>query len=65
MEVVIRDDNLEEGLRILKRKVRNDGILRELKQRQCFESRKEKRKRKDALALKRRRQRERRHDRYQ
>ena len=53
MEVEIRDDNLEEGLRIFKRKVSNDGVLKELKLRESFESKPQRIKRKAMAAARR------------
>jgi small subunit ribosomal protein S21 len=65
MEVLIRNDNLDEGLRILKRMVANDGILKELRLKQCFESKPERRKRKALAASRKRKQREKRLERFQ
>ena len=50
--VVVRDNNVEKALRILKKKLQKDGLLKELKSRQYFEkpSEKKRRKKKEGIA---------------
>tara|TARA_B100001939_G_scaffold314163_1_gene298427 strand:+ start:351 stop:554 length:204 start_codon:yes stop_codon:yes gene_type:complete len=36
MEVKVRNGNLEQAMRVLKRKVQKEGIVRELKERQFY-----------------------------
>ncbi len=44
--IVVRDNNVEQGLRVLKRKMQKDGLMRELRMRKFYEKPCEKRKRK-------------------
>ena len=53
MLVQVRDNQVEKALRLLKKKLQKDGLLRELKQRQYFEKPSAKRKRKKAEGIKR------------
>ena len=53
MLVQVRDNQVEKALRLLKKKLQKDGLLRELKQRQYFEKPSAKRKRKKAEGVKR------------
>ena len=54
MNIVFVDgDNIENALKIFKRAVAKDGILRQLKNRSRFESRGERRRRKDAESRRR------------
>ena len=50
--VDVRKGNLEQAMRVLKRKVQKEGLLRELKMRQSFEkpSEKKRRKKKEGIA---------------
>ena len=50
MEIRVDDKNIEKALRLLKRKMQNDGLFRELKNRRFYEkpSLKKKRKRREA-----------------
>ncbi len=50
MEIRVDDRNIEKALRLLKRKMQNDGLFRELKNRRFYEkpSLKKKRKRREA-----------------
>ncbi len=55
--VQVRDNNVEQALRILKKKVQREGLYREIKQRRFFEAPCEKRKRKSGESLRRERKR--------
>ena len=44
--VVVRNNNLEQAMRVLKKKVQNAGIVKELRQRQYYEKPSDKRVRK-------------------
>ena len=50
MEIRVDDKNIEKAIRLLKRKMQNDGLFRELKNRRFYEkpSLKKKRKRREA-----------------
>ena len=51
IEVVVRDNNVEKALRVLKKKLQKDGLFRELRLRQHYEkpSLKKQRKLKESL----------------
>ena len=51
--VVVRDNNVEKALRILKKKLQKDGLLKELKSRQYFEKHSSKKARQKAEGIKR------------
>ena len=53
MQVLVRDNNVDQALRVLKKKMQREGILRELKQRRAFEKPSEKRAREKAEAVRR------------
>lgn len=53
-EVKVIDDQLEKALKILKRKLAQDGTFREIKKKRFYEKPSEKKKRKRAEAAKRR-----------
>jgi len=53
MEVRVINNQVEKALRILKRKLSQDGIMRELKNRMAYEKPGEKRKRKQKEAKRR------------
>jgi len=50
LEIRVDDNNIEKAIRLLKRKMQNDGLFRELKNRRFYEkpSLKKKRKRREA-----------------
>ena len=52
INVTVRNGNLEQAMRVLKRKVQKEGIVKELKMRQYFEkpSEKKRRKKKENIA---------------
>ena len=53
VQVVVRDNNVEQALRVLKKKLQREGIFRELKNRKHFEKPSEKRKREKNEAVRR------------
>ena len=53
IEVVVRDNNVEKALRVLKKKLQKDGLFRELRLRQHFEKPSLKRQRKLKESLRR------------
>ena len=55
MQVLVRDNNVDQALRALKKKMQREGVWRELKMRRAYEKPSEKRVRKVAEALRRQR----------
>ncbi|MEQ9491613.1 MAG: 30S ribosomal protein S21 [Alphaproteobacteria bacterium] len=55
MQVVVRDNNVDQALRALKKKMQREGIFREMKLRRHFEKPSEKRARERAEAVRRHR----------
>jgi len=53
IEVLVRDNNVEKALRVLKKKLQKDGLFRELRLRQHFEKPSLKRQRKLKESLRR------------
>ena len=53
MEIRVDDKNIEKAIRLLKRKMQNDGLFRELKNRRFYEKPSLKKKRKRIEAQKR------------
>jgi len=53
LEIRVDDKNIEKAIRLLKRKMQNDGIFRELKNRRFYEKPSLKKKRKRIEAQKR------------
>lgn len=51
--VTVRDNNVEQALRVLKKKMQREGIFREMKMRRDFEKPSEKKKREKAEAVRR------------
>ena len=51
--VNVRENNVEQALRVLKKKMQREGIFREMKMRKDFEKPSEKRKREKAEAVRR------------
>lgn len=65
VQVNVRDNNVDQALRALKKKMQREGIFREMKLRRDYEKPSEKRKRESAEAVRRARKLERkRQDRY-
>jgi small subunit ribosomal protein S21 len=53
MQVSVRDNNVDQALRALKKKLQREGVFREMKLRQHFEKPSEKRVRQKAEAIRR------------
>ena len=53
MQVVVRDNNVDQALRALKKKMQREGVFREMKLRRAFEKPSEKRAREKAEAIRR------------
>ena len=59
MQVLVRDNNVDQALRALKKKMQREGIFREMKMRDYYEKPSEKRARERAAAISRARKMER------
>lgn len=59
MQVLVRDNNVEQALRVLKKKMQREGMFREMKARRSYEKPSEKRVREKAEAVRRNRKAER------
>ena len=53
MQVVVRDNNVDQALRVLKKKLQREGVFREMKARRHHEKPSEKRAREKAEAVRR------------
>ncbi|EFO32828.1 ribosomal protein S21 [Roseibium sp. TrichSKD4] len=53
MQVLVRDNNVEQAIRVLKKKLQREGVLREMKSRRNYEKPSEKRAREKAEAVRR------------
>ena len=53
MQVSVRDNNVDQALRALKKKLQREGVFREMKLRQAYEKPSEKRARQKAAAIRR------------
>ena len=53
MQVLVRDNNVDQALRVLKRKLQREGVFREMKARRSFEKPSEKRTREKGEAIRR------------
>lgn len=53
MQVLVRDNNVDQALRVLKKKMQREGIFREMKQRSAYEKPSEKKTREKAEAVRR------------
>lgn len=53
MQVLVRDNNVEQALRVLKKKLQREGLFREMKRRSAYEKPSEKRTREKAEAVRR------------
>ncbi len=53
MEVSVRDNNVDQALRVLKKKMQKEGVFREMKQRRYYEKPSEKRAREKGEAVRR------------
>ncbi|HLB81116.1 MAG: 30S ribosomal protein S21 [Dongiaceae bacterium] len=55
MQVVVRDNNVDQALRALKKKLQREGVFREMKLRRSYEKPSERRAREKAEAIRRHR----------
>jgi small subunit ribosomal protein S21 len=53
LQVLVRDNNVDQALRVLKKKMQREGIFREIKMRSAYEKPSEKRVREKAEAIRR------------
>jgi small subunit ribosomal protein S21 len=53
VQVLVRDNNVDQALRVLKKKLQREGVFREMKMRDYFEKPSEKRVREKAEAISR------------
>lgn len=53
MQVLVRDNNVEQALRVLKKKLQREGVFREMRSRRAYEKPSEKRAREKADAIRR------------
>ena len=53
MQVIVRDNNVEQALRALKKKLQREGVFREMKARRAYEKPSERRAREKAEAVRR------------
>ena len=53
MQVLVRDNNIDQALRVLKKRLQRAGVFREMKRRRSFEKPSEKRIREKAEAVRR------------
>lgn len=51
MQIIVRDNNIDQALRALKKKLQREGIYREMKLRRHYEKPSEKRAREHAAAI--------------
>ena len=59
MQIIVRDNNVDQALRALKKKLQREGVYREMKLRQHYEKPSERRARERAAAVSRARKAER------
>lgn len=53
MHVVVRENNVDQALRVLKKKMQREGVFREMKKRRAYEKPSEKRARERGEAIRR------------
>ncbi|HUG60872.1 MAG TPA: 30S ribosomal protein S21 [Methylomirabilota bacterium] len=53
MQVIVRENNVEQALKVLKKKLQREGVFREMKQRRAYEKPSERRAREKAEAVRR------------
>ena len=53
MIVEVRNDNVDQAIRVLKKKLQQDGLFNELREREYYTSRSERRRRAKAAAIRR------------
>lgn len=59
MQVLVRDNNIEQALRVLKKKMQREGVFREMKQRKAYEKPSERKNREKGEAVRRARKQQR------
>lgn len=55
MQVLVRDNNVDQALRVLKKKMQREGLFREMRERRSYEKPSERRVREKAQAIARQR----------
>lgn len=55
MQVIVRENNVDQALRVLKRKLQKEGVFREMRARRAYEKPSERRIREEAEAVRRHR----------
>jgi small subunit ribosomal protein S21 len=53
LQIIVRDNNVEQALKVLKKKMQREGVFREMKRRSYYEKPSEKRARERAEAIRR------------
>jgi small subunit ribosomal protein S21 len=53
LQVIVRDNNVDQALRVLKKKLQREGLFREMKRRRAYEKPSEKRTREKGEAIRR------------
>jgi small subunit ribosomal protein S21 len=53
VQVLVRDNNVDQALRVLKKKMQREGVFREMRQRRAYEKPSERRTREKAEAIRR------------
>jgi small subunit ribosomal protein S21 len=53
LQVLVRDNNVDQALRVLKKKMQREGVFREMKQRKSYEKPSERKAREKAEAVRR------------
>src|ERR1051325_6672003 len=53
LQVLVRDNNIDQALRVLKKKMQREGLFREMKQRKFYEKPSERKNRESAEAIRR------------
>lgn len=53
MQVLVRDNNIDQALRVLKKKMQREGVFREMKQRRSYEKPSERKNREKSEAIRR------------
>jgi small subunit ribosomal protein S21 len=53
LQVLVRDNNIDQAMRVLKKKMQREGIFREMKRRRAYEKPSERRTREKAEAVRR------------
>jgi small subunit ribosomal protein S21 len=53
LQVLVRDNNVDQALRVLKKKMQREGLFREMKRRKCYEKPSERKNREKSEAIRR------------